>query len=78
MENDYQKFLFNVAHLRNLHGLSKRKMAKVMGIGIGSLNKMERGEFPPRLKINVILNTCSFFHIKPAILLSKRLDDSKP
>lgn len=78
MENDYQIFMFNVVYLRKLHGLSKRQMAKVMGIGVKSLNKIERGEFPPRLKINVILDTCRFFQIKPAILLSKQLDSNKP
>lgn len=78
MDKDYRIFLLNVTYLRKRHGLSKRKMAKIMGIGIASLNKMERGDFPPRLKINAILDVCRYFHIKPADILTKRLGPTMP
>ena len=44
----------NVCFLRKITGLSKRKMATLMGIGVASLNKIERGEMPERLTVEVI------------------------
>ena len=78
LEKDYAVFMYNTHWLRRQYSLSKRKMAKIMGIGIASLNKMERGDFPPRLKINTILDVCRYFHIKPADILTKRLGPTMP
>ena len=49
MENnkEIEYFCHNIAFLRKSHGLSKKEMAKILGIGIWSLNKIERGELPP-------------------------------
>ena len=56
-------FLYNVAWLRKHYGLSKKEMARKMGIGVGSLNKIEKGELPPGLKIDVLFNIYKEFGI---------------
>lgn len=51
MNNSEQmdNFLHNIAWLRQHYGFSKRKMAKILHIGIPSLNKIESGKCPERL-----------------------------
>ena len=45
--HDKQREIKNLSHnikqLRHSHNLSQKSMAKIMGIGIGSLNKLESG-----------------------------------
>lgn len=60
-----ENFMFNVAWLRKKYGLSKVKMAKLLGIGVGSLNKIEKGELPPRMSVDVVFNIHKHFGILP-------------
>lgn len=55
----------NVCFLRKITGLSKRKMATIMGIGVASLHKIERGEMPKRLTVEVIFQIEKEFGIPP-------------
>ena len=66
-------FLYNIAWLRKHYGLSKKEMAKRLGIGLWSLNKIEKGELPPRLYYDIIFAVYKNFGIPCADLLSKRL-----
>ena len=50
-------------------------MSELLGIGIKSLNKIEKGEVPPRLSANVIFNIWRYFHIRPKDLLGGKLDE---
>ena len=47
--------LENIAWLRKYYGISKTRMVKLLGIGLHSLNKMEKGEMPPKLKLDVLI-----------------------
>ena len=38
--------LYNITLLRKKHGLSKAAMAKALGIGLYTLNKIETGQLP--------------------------------
>ena len=66
-------FLYNLVWLRKHHSLSKKEMAKRLGIGLWSLNKIERGELPPRLCCDIIFAVHKNFGIPCADLLSKQL-----
>jgi DNA-binding XRE family transcriptional regulator len=66
-------FLYNIAWLRKHHGLSKKEMAKRLDIGLWSLNKIEKGELPPRLRCDIIFAVHQNFGIPCVILLDKRL-----
>ena len=77
MNADSLSILFrNITALRRHYGYSKARMAKLLGIGIGSLNKIERGIIPPRLRIDIVFTVCNQFHIRPSILFSQELYSS--
>ncbi len=63
----------NIKWLRKHHGISKKRMAQIMGIGIGSLNQLERGSVPQRLTVTVLFAIEDHFGIAPPELLGKRL-----
>lgn len=63
-------FLHNVAWLRKYHGLTKKEMAKKLGISVWMLNKIERGELPSGLKIDVLYQIRKVFGIPMADSLS--------
>ena len=74
-EKEWQIFSHNVAWLRSHHGLSKMKMAELLGIGVGSLNKIEKGILPPQLSAWVIVEINRNFHIRPNDLLTQRFGE---
>ena len=47
-------FLHNVIWLRKHYGLTKKAMAEKLGISLWMLNKIENGELPPGLQIDVL------------------------
>lgn len=67
MELNYEAEIFgkNIAYLRKSSGLSKSKMAKILGIGIKSLEKLESGIIPPRLSSRIIFNIYYSFGVLP-------------
>ena len=74
----FDTFLHNIVWLRKHNGLSKKEMAKRLEIGLWSLNKIERGELPPRLHCDIIFAVHHEFGIPYADLLSIRLDEEEP
>lgn len=67
-------FLNNISWLRKHCGLSKKEMAKRLQIGIWTLNKIERGELPPRLSCDIVFSVYKNFGIRFSDLLSRRLE----
>ena len=76
-KEEYGNFAYNVAWLRKHYGLSKKEMAEIMGIGIGSLNKVERGEMPPQMKVDVLIRIYKQFGVSPERQLRQRLGDEE-
>ena len=70
-----QNFCGNITLLRKYHGFSKRKMAKKLGIGLWSLNKIENGELPPRLSSNVLFAVYESFGILPSQMFDLLLEE---
>ena len=64
------QFCDNVRFLRKKSGFSKRKMAGCLGIGVYSLQKIEKNIIPPRLVWTVILRIQAQFHIPPYKIFS--------
>lgn len=73
-EEQLKNFACNVAWLRKTFGYSKKKMAQIMGISVWSLNKLERGEIPPRLEVDVVVAIARHFGLMPSAQLMMRLD----
>ena len=65
-EEELRCFMRNMAQLRAEHGLSKREMAKRLGIGVGTLNKLEQGQLPARLSASVIYSIYREFGVLPS------------
>ena len=65
-------FLKNIIWLRKYYGLTKKEMAGKLGIGVWTLNRIEKGELPPRLNIDVLFYIYKEFGISMSDMLSVR------
>lgn len=68
-----ETFMRNVTWLRKQHGLSKKHMAQILGIGVGSLNKIENGQMPQRLGVEILERIYIHFGVIPQEQLVKDL-----
>jgi len=68
-----KNFSRNIILLRAHYGYSQKHMAQLLGIGVESLRKIEKGIIPPRLTVDVIFAVQKHFHISPDTLFSKEL-----
>ena len=68
MHDSFAILLHNIVWLRKHYGISKKRMAKMLGIGLWSINKIELGEIPPRLDVRIIFAISRQFSIPPAEL----------
>ena len=63
--NDYAIiFCKNIRFLRKQKGLSMREMAKIMGVSVYTLKKIENDEVPPRLDVGVLFRIQNSYGIK--------------
>lgn len=62
---EFKNFMRNIVFLRETNKLSKRKMAKILGISVKSLNKIENGESMPDISVEVVFNIYNYFGILP-------------
>ena len=67
MKNDkeMERFCKNIRSLRKFHKLNQKQMAEKLHIGIWSLKKIEKGQIPPQLRIDVLLYIYEHFHYTP-------------
>ncbi len=61
----------NIRNLRKNNGLSKKEMAKLLGIGIKRLNLLEQNIIPKRLSCSIIIKIYKNFGILPKDIFSK-------
>ncbi len=62
-KNELDNVLDNIKWLRRNNNISKKQMAKILGIGLKTLNKIEDGEMPPRLGAGILCNISKHFGI---------------
>ena len=67
LKNDTQIAIFcqNVKMLREKNDLSEKEMAKILGIGVISLEKFEQGIIPHRTGVKLIFSLSQHFKIEP-------------
>lgn len=70
---NFEIFLHNIVWLRKHYRLSKKGMAQILGISVWSLNKLENGEIPPKLKIDIVFSIQDHFGIHPKDLFDHAL-----
>lgn len=73
-QQELENFMYNITWLRKHYGLSKKKMAELLGIGLWSLNQIEQGRMPPRLGVDILFALRRNFGLRISVLLAKRLD----
>lgn len=67
---ELENFCRNILSLRKLHNLSQKQMAEKLHIGVESLKKIEAGQVPPRLRIDVLFYIQKHFGYTPAQIVS--------
>lgn len=65
MQKEGLIFCENIKKLRKKESLSKKEMAKRLGIGTSSLTMLENGEIPKRLTCKIVYKIQEEFDILP-------------
>ncbi len=68
-----ENLIHNITFLRAHYQISQVHMAKLLGIGVASLRKIERGYLPPHLGVDILFFIHRNFGISPATILTTRL-----
>ena len=78
MHNDKLLAVFcaNIRYLRKSRGLTQQQMAQLLHISVGYVRRLERGEVPPRLTVEILQYVYISFGISPAVLTGILLDES--
>ena len=66
---DEEIMAHNLCWLRKKYGYSQKTMAQLLGIGVGSLRKLEHGVIPPRLTVEFLEPLYYRFQITPSTLM---------
>lgn len=69
-------FCQNLHLLRQTYGYTKRTMAQICGISLATLNKLEQGTVPRRLRCRILFRLHDFFGF-PTQWLFDPLDPSR-
>lgn len=65
-QKDIENRMLFVQQLRKDRHLSQKEMARILGVGVGTVRKIERGIFPERISCPVLVNIYREFGIKPS------------
>ena len=68
-------FCKNIKELRWRNDLSKKQMAKVLGIGTKTLTKIENGILPPRLSCDILIKVYEVFHVLPNMMFKINMSE---
>ena len=72
-ETEIMLFCENIKSIRKTNKLSKKEMAKLIGIGTKSLTLIENGRLPPKLGCDVLFEIQKEFGIAPKTIFSKNM-----
>ena len=73
MDQYVQNFCRNVRYLRLSRGLTRLQMARIMGIGVDKLGRIERGEAPLRITSAMICRLCDHFNLSADTVLKTEI-----
>jgi len=74
-ERQLKNLANNVAWLRKKYKFSKKKMAELLCISVSSLNKLESGQIPQRLGVDILFKIWEHFGIKPCEIFANRFEE---
>ena len=72
-----ENLICNLVFLRKHFGISRKRMAKLLGIGVTTLQKLEQGILPPRLGVDIFFHIQRNFGIAPVTILTRRLEEEE-
>lgn len=75
---DLEIFCENFRWMRQHHGLTQKQMAQCLEISVGYVRRLERGELPPRLGVEIFLRIYRKFGISPSRQFSQQLSRDTP
>jgi len=74
-QDEIRIFTENIKMLREIHGLSKARMAQRLGIGTASLTQLERGTLPRKLSVQILFRIREVFGVQPKEMFSPSLKE---
>ncbi|MBQ8766255.1 MAG: helix-turn-helix transcriptional regulator [Clostridia bacterium] len=72
-EKYWKNFVKNIIWLRKHYEFPKERMAEILGINVEMLNRIENGEMPEELNMEIIFKISNFFSLNPKELFSEHL-----
>ena len=75
-DRDVQIFCENFRYLRRSRGLTQKQMAQRLQISVGYVRRIEKGEHPPRMTVEVIFQIFRVFGITPGRQFSEILSET--
>ncbi len=70
-EQSFREFSKRLTLLRKQNGLTQKEMTKILEISVSTLSKIEKGELPPRLSVEILFQIHDHFGIPPHKQLEK-------
>lgn len=65
-ESQLRTFAHNITWLRKHFGISKKRMAALLGVSAATIRRLECGEVPPRMGVEVLFRVYKEFGLKPS------------
>ena len=67
--------LHNIKWLRREFGVSKAEMARLLGVGVSTVDKIEQDELPPRMNVEVLFNLEHQFGFRACELIREQFGE---
>ena len=67
----------NVRYLRRKHRMTQATLADLLGIGCGSLRRLEAGNLPARFNCNNLCRVCDVFGVSADLLIYSDISQSE-
>jgi len=77
-QEEYDIVCENIRYLRKKYGLSRTAMARRLHITVRTLDLLEAGIFPDRIRIGIFFHVWQAFDVPPTMMLTCRLEQIKP
>ena len=75
MKTDIYIITQNIKWLRKKNKLSLKEMAKILGLSVNTLNKLETGILPPRLDVGFLFKIQAHFNIPAGDFVDRILSE---
>lgn len=69
ISNIIEQFRGNIIYIRHEHNLTQKEMAAIMGVGVGTIRKIEKGETMSRINCRMLCRVCDHFDLSVDAIL---------